>query len=465
MAERRMFSIKIIDSDEFLDLPLEAQSLYFHLAMRADDDGFLNSSRRLVRTIGASQDDLKMLVDKRFIILFDSGVVAIRHWKVHNCIRKDRYKSTMFLSEKKQLISDETDTYVSCIQSTHAANPPQNSGDNQVTTIWQPTDNQTSTQYSIGKDSIDKVSLGKSSIGEERIEKINLGEGSINTSPAPRLQNKYEEDFSSDWAVAPFPTKEDLEWEDSYLPEPQRDGGEVLRNDVMHSINDELRYDVAPRSNDVALRANVAFGKKGNHPSVDEVLSSKSNETPYDIHSESAVDTPLKPVDGPYGRGKAFPSGGRGTALAVDEVSSSKSDEALYDIHSESAGDTSLKPVDGPYGRGVVCLTEGQLADLKTRLGEPQLNRYLDKLASFISSRGARIKSHYDTIIKWHNEDSENAAAARSQHYAPSYYSPARYQPAKPRYGSFDPTEAFEYALKRSMREMEEALSEESSED
>ena len=185
--------------------------------------------------------------------------------------------------------------------------------------------------------------------------------------------------------------------------------------------------------------------------------SSKSDEALYDIHSESAGDTSLKPVDGSYGRGKAFPSGGRGTALAVDEV--------LSNIHSESAGDTSLKPVDGPYGRGVVCLTEGQLADLKTRLGEPQLNRYLDKLASFISSRGARIKSHYDTIIKWHNEDSENAAAARSQHYAPSYYSPARYQPAKPRYGSFDPTEAFEYALKRSMREMEEALSEESSED
>ena len=195
------------------------------------------------------------------------------------------------------------------------------------------------------------------------------------------------------------------------------------------------------------------------------MLSSKSDETPYDMHPESPGDTSLKPVDGPYGRGKAFPSGGRGTALAVDEVLSSKSNETPYDMHSESAGDTPLKPVVGPYGRGVVCLTEGQLTDLKTRLGEPQLNRYLDKLASFISSRGARIKSHYDTIIKWHNEDSENAAAARSQHYAPSYYSPARYQPAKPRYGSFDPTEAFEYALKRSMREMEEALSEESSED
>ena len=112
MAERRMFSIKIIDSDEFLDLPLEAQSLYFHLAMRADDDGFLNSSRRLVRTIGASQDDLKMLVDKRFIILFDSGVVAIRHWKVHNYIAKDRYHTTMFVDEKKQLSCDENGAYM-----------------------------------------------------------------------------------------------------------------------------------------------------------------------------------------------------------------------------------------------------------------------------------------------------------------------------------------------------------------
>ena len=436
MAERRMFSIKIIDSDEFLDLPLEAQSLYFHLAMRADDDGFLNSSRRLVRTIGASQDDLKMLVDKRFIILFDSGVVAIRHWKVHNYIAKDRYRATMFLEERKSLSYDENMAYV------EKKEPVYNSYTNCIQPVYKVYTQDSIGKDSIGKDSIDKDSLGKGSIEEERIEKINLGEGSINTYPAPRLQNKYEEDFSSDWAVAPLPTEEDLEWEDSYLPEPQRDGGSL----------------------DGGEKA-FPSGGRGTALAVDEVLSSKSDETPYVMHSESAVDTSLKPVDGPYGRGKAFPSGGRGTALAVDEVLSSKSNETPYDMHSESAGDTPLKPVVGPYGRGVVCLTEGQLTDLKTRLGEPQLNRYLDKLASFISSRGARIKSHYDTIIKWHNEDSENAAAARSQHYAPSYYSPARYQPAKPRYGSFDPTEAFEYALKRSMREMEEALSEESSED
>ena len=95
MAERRMFSKTIIDSDAFLDMPLSAQSLYFHLSMRADDEGFINNPKKIQRMIGASDDDAKILVMKHFIIPFDSGIVVIRHWMIHNYIQKDRFKPTI----------------------------------------------------------------------------------------------------------------------------------------------------------------------------------------------------------------------------------------------------------------------------------------------------------------------------------------------------------------------------------
>ena len=107
MAERRMFSKTIIDSDVFLDMPLSTQALYFHLNMRADDDGFVDSPKRIQKMIGATDDDLKLLIAKSFIITFDSGIVVIRHWKVHNYIQKDRYKETMYQQEKKMLEIDE----------------------------------------------------------------------------------------------------------------------------------------------------------------------------------------------------------------------------------------------------------------------------------------------------------------------------------------------------------------------
>lgn len=102
-AERRMFAKTVIDSDAFLDMPLSSQSLYFHLGMRADDDGFVNNPKKIQRMIGASEDDLKLLIAKKFIIPFDSGVVVIKHWKIHNYIQNDRYKETVYLEEKSQL--------------------------------------------------------------------------------------------------------------------------------------------------------------------------------------------------------------------------------------------------------------------------------------------------------------------------------------------------------------------------
>lgn len=103
MAQRRMFSMQIVDTDSFMDMPLSTQALYFHLGMRADDDGFLDNARRIQRLVGASDDDMKLLLMKRFIIAFDSGVIVIRHWKVSNYIQKDRYRPTIHKREKAML--------------------------------------------------------------------------------------------------------------------------------------------------------------------------------------------------------------------------------------------------------------------------------------------------------------------------------------------------------------------------
>lgn len=145
MAERRMFAKTIIDSDTFLDLPATTQLLYFHLGMRADDDGFVDKPRSVMRMIGGSKNDLDLLFAKQFLIPFESGVVVIKHWKIHNYIRKDRYSETIHLEEKAALLTAENGIY----------------------TIGLPDGNQRSTNgipmVDTGKDR-----LGKDSIGEDK---------------------------------------------------------------------------------------------------------------------------------------------------------------------------------------------------------------------------------------------------------------------------------------------------------
>lgn len=103
MAEKRMFTQKIIDSDAFLEMPTSAQALYFHLNMRADDDGFVNNPKKITRCVGAAEDDLKLLIVKRFIIAFDSGVIVIKHWRMHNTLKMDRYHPTDYQEEFQML--------------------------------------------------------------------------------------------------------------------------------------------------------------------------------------------------------------------------------------------------------------------------------------------------------------------------------------------------------------------------
>lgn len=116
MAKRRMFATTIIDSDAFLDMPASTQLLYFHLSMRADDDGFINKPKSIMRSCGGNEDDMKLLIAKKFIIPFESGIVVIKHWKIHNLIAKDRYTETKYKEEKSTLMLDENNAYTNCIQ-------------------------------------------------------------------------------------------------------------------------------------------------------------------------------------------------------------------------------------------------------------------------------------------------------------------------------------------------------------
>ena len=150
MAERRMFTKKITESDAFLDIPSSTQMLYFHLSMNADDDGFVNNPKKIQRMCGASDDDFKLLVAKSFVILFDSGIIVIKHWKMHNYIQNDRYRPTDYVDEKSMLglkknkayTLDENKMYTKCIQDVSVG------------------------KVRIGKDRLGEDSIGKDSKGE-----------------------------------------------------------------------------------------------------------------------------------------------------------------------------------------------------------------------------------------------------------------------------------------------------------
>ena len=228
MAKRRMFAKTIIDSDAFLDMPASTQLLYFHLSMRADDDGFINKPKSIMRSCGGNDDDMKLLVAKKFIIPFESGIVVIKHWKIHNLIAKDRYTETKYKEEKATLMLDENNAYTNCIQDV----------------------NKMDTQVSIGK-----VSQVKSRL--------------------------------------------------------------------------------------VEVRGNV--------------------DTEHDSNEDENVDN--------------------------------------------SVDNSNFELMGGKLGKGVVLLTDAQRDALLDKLGLDAFNHYVEKLATFIIDKGAKVSNHYSTILKWVQED------------------------------------------------------------
>ena len=151
MAEKRMFAKSIIDTDAFLSMPLSAQALYFHLCMRADDDGFVSNPRKIQRMISCADDDLKLLIAKRYILVFDSGVIVIKHWRIHNYIRKDTYHETLYLEEKSSLFEKPDGAYTD-----HPLIDPSRARDELVT--------DPSTQYRLDKIRLDKGSKDNTSV-------------------------------------------------------------------------------------------------------------------------------------------------------------------------------------------------------------------------------------------------------------------------------------------------------------
>lgn len=214
MAERRMFAKTIIDSDAFLDMPLSAQALYFHLSMRADDEGFVGNPKRIRSMVGASEDDLKLLLMKRFILAFESGVVVIKHWKIHNYIQSDRCKPTTYIEEKNTLTLDGKKAYIEkvdtdCIQNGYNSDA----------------------QYRLGQGSIDQHSIGEGNSADgaaptpKRFVKPTVEEVAAyckernNNVDPQRFWDFYE---AKGWKVGNQPMKD---WKAAVRTWEKRDGG------------------------------------------------------------------------------------------------------------------------------------------------------------------------------------------------------------------------------------------------
>lgn len=170
-----MFAKTIIDSDAFLDMPMSARLLYYDLGMRADDDGFINSPKKIMRMIGASNDDVNILIARKFVIPFDSGVVVIKHWRINNYLRNDRYTETKYLEEKSNLEVDKNGSYTA--------------------------KNNTGIPVGIPTVSTGKVRLGKDSIGKD------INTISCNENSGIEVLDQKEMWFESFWEI--YPKKQD----------------------------------------------------------------------------------------------------------------------------------------------------------------------------------------------------------------------------------------------------------------
>lgn len=183
MANKRMFSLSVVDTDKFLEMPISSRLLYYELGMRADDDGFVDNWKKILLFTGLKEDDLKVLITKQFIIPFESGVIVIRHWRMNNYLQNDRTKPTIHQEELKQLGLDNSNVYnlyTNCIHSID--------------------------KYSIDKNSIDKYSIVENSV-------VECIEGS--QSPKETIFDFIEQNFGR--TLNNIEVEQILEWEDNEL--------------------------------------------------------------------------------------------------------------------------------------------------------------------------------------------------------------------------------------------------------
>lgn len=153
---RRMISSKVVDTDNFLDMPATSQSLYFHLLMHADDDGFLGNPKTITRSIGAHQDDLKLLIEKGYLFVFEDGAIAIKDWFIHNYIPKDRYHETVYKEDKKKLEVTETQQYRLVTRKTIVQDTESKQDVSSLDTTCIRDDNKVYTEVKLSKDKLSK---------------------------------------------------------------------------------------------------------------------------------------------------------------------------------------------------------------------------------------------------------------------------------------------------------------------
>lgn len=357
MAERRMFAKTIIDSDAFIDMPLSTQALYFHLSMRADDDGFINNPKKIMRMIGASDDDFKVLCLKRFIIPFDSGIVVIKHWKIHNYIRGDRKKETNYIEEMALLTEKENGTYT---LKTEAMLIEESNGE----TLRQKAYRESDLPYSF----------------EYKIRQAFYGE------PCP---------------VCGFAMKASVDECgvscDTHKPSIQHNipiskgGKHELGNIsvICHHCNVSLQDTETGN-----LNADEVIKKWDVICMSDKCQSSDSQVTDNRLTSDS------------IGKG----------SIGKDSIVQYKVVEVSENVYTENSNcdpqtvdnsveDSKLEYMGGTLGKGVVLLTESQKDMLLEELGFDAFNHYVEKLATFIINKKANVSNHYATILKWAKED------------------------------------------------------------
>lgn len=213
MAEKRMFSKKIIDTDWFMDMPASTQNLYFHLSMRADDDGFVANPKRIIKLVGASDDDYRLLIAKNFIIIFESGICVITDWRINNYLRADRYTETMYKEEKEQIKIAESGKYYTAgiplgipavypvyISSSNTLSNNKSSSNtinntiSKTNTIIDSTNSNTITDSIKGKEVKHKYGEYKNVLlTSTELEKLNNEYGATNTNKAIKYLDEYIE--------------------------------------------------------------------------------------------------------------------------------------------------------------------------------------------------------------------------------------------------------------------------------
>lgn len=280
MAQKRMFSQQIVDSDAFLEMPLSAQALYFHLSMRADDDGFVNNPVKISRIINASSDDLKLLLAKNFIISFETGVIVIKHWRINNYLRADRYKETVYKDELSMLEVKENGAY---------------------TFVGIPDDNQMAT---IGIRSID-LDLDKNRLDKNRIDKNKASNDamSVETDELPTSNGRIDYNSILDYWNTRSKLKEIVAITEQRKPSvqarvkehgvdaifkmiDQASDSPFLRGDNKQGFMATFDWCFKPKNFVKVLEGNYVDNKNGSNETIDQKVTARAERLERQIKGE-----------------------------------------------------------------------------------------------------------------------------------------------------------------------------------